>query len=266
MKLFSIFGNPVAHSISPKMHNLAFEGLHVKGCYIRTHLEDGSELIKKFHSLSLDGANVTVPHKEFAYKLCDELDDFASKTGAVNTLVKKDGKVFGYNTDAPGFYKAIEDFGDIKTALILGAGGTAKAIATILKEKNIEVTILNRSTNRLSYFKENHFKAYDWSEFKIAPYELIINTTSAGLKDEYLPCDKELLTSLMQKSKFAFDVIYNKNTPFLQLAKENNLTCKDGADMLLYQGVLAFNLFFDNKFDTNNITTCMKKAFNTNLH
>ncbi|WP_024953915.1 shikimate dehydrogenase [Sulfurospirillum arcachonense] len=263
MKLFSILGNPVSHSISPKMHNTALNGLHINGCYIRTCIEDGSTLLNKFHSLKLDGANVTVPHKEFAYELCDELDSFAKQIGAVNTLVKKNNKVYGYNTDAPGFYKAIESFGSIKTALILGAGGTAKAIATILKEKNINVTVLNRSQNRLHYFYENGFNAYSWDNFKPSSYELIINTTSAGLSDESLPLDQDLLNTLMQKSQFAFDVIYNKKTPFLQKAASNNLQYKDGADMLLYQGVLAFNLFFDNKLDNDKITKYMKKTFKT---
>jgi len=262
MKLFSIFGNPVSHSISPRMHNLALNGLHIDGCYIRTHLINSSNLIKKFNSLQLDGANVTVPHKEFAYKLCDELDEFAKQIGAVNTLVKKDNKIIGYNTDAPGFYKAIESFGEIKSALILGAGGTAKAIASILKKNSLHVEVLNRSKGRLNWFYENDFLAYCWDEFEPKSYDLIINTTSAGLSDNLLPIDEKILNTLMQKANFAFDVIYNKPTPFLKLAKQNSLTCKDGADMLLYQGVLAFNLFFQNKLDNKNITKHMKGAFN----
>ena len=263
MKLFSIFGNTVSHSISPRMHNLALNSLQKDGCYIRTPLEDGSKLIEKFNSLKLDGANVTVPHKEFAFKLCDELDEFAQKVGAVNTLVKRDNKIIGYNTDATGFYKAIESFGEIKSALILGAGGTAKAIATILKKNSLHVEILNRSKARLEYFYKNDFIAYSWDEFEPKAYDLIINTTSAGLSDNSLPIDKKTLNSLMQKTKFAFEVIYNRPTPFLNLAKQNKLTCKDGADMLLYQGVLAFNLFFDNKLNENDITIHMKKAFCT---
>ncbi len=261
MKQFSIFGNPVSHSISPKMHTLALKGFCIDGRYTKTLLEDGSLIIEKFKYLNLDGANITVPHKEFAYKLCDKLDEFAKKIGAVNTLVKKADKIHGYNTDAPGFYKAIDSFGDIKTVLILGAGGTAKAIATILKEKNIETTVLNRSKKRLLYFHKNSIKAYCWHEFKPECYDLIVNTTSAGLNDNSLPLDKSLLSELMRESKFAFDVIYNKKTPFLKLALKNSLTCKDGSDMLLYQGVLAFNLFFDNKLDDNKIETLMREVF-----
>jgi shikimate dehydrogenase len=261
MKLFCIFGNPVSHSISPKMHNLALEGLELDGCYVRYHLEDGKKIIDKFKSLQLDGANVTIPHKEFAYNLCDELDEFANKIGAINTLVKQNDKIIGYNTDAHGFFKAIEPFGKINSALILGAGGTAKAIASILKENNIHVEVLNRSKRRLDYFYKNNFIAYEWKEFKPKRYDLIVNTTSAGLSDNTLPLEERLLNELMQKAKFAFEVIYNKETPFLKLAKKNTLTCKDGADMLLYQGVIAFNLFFNKTLDENKITKYMKKAF-----
>lgn len=261
MKLFSIFGNPVSHSISPKMHNITINDLNLDACYIRTCIEDPSTLMDTFHAIKLDGANVTVPHKEVALFQSDTVDSFASMIGAVNTLVKKGDKVIGYNTDAPGFYKAIESFGKINNALIIGAGGTAKAIATILRDKNIHPTILNRSKNRIDFFLNNDFEAYDWESFDIAKFDLIINTTSAGLSDETLPLQENILSALMKNAKFAFDVIYNKPTPFLQLAHKNNLTCKDGADMLLYQGVLAFNLFFDNKFNLTQIETSMRKAF-----
>jgi shikimate dehydrogenase len=202
-----------------------------------------------------------VPHKEFAFNLCDKLDNFAQKIGAVNTLVKKNNLIYGYNTDAPGFYKAIESFGKLNTILVLGAGGTAKAVATVLKEKGLHVEVLNRSENRLEYFRNNNIDAYCWDTFTLKNYDLIVNTTLAGLVENTFPLDKILLNTLFSKAQFAFDVIYNKNTPFLQLAKENNLTCKDGSNMLLHQGVLAFNLFFGNKLDNFKIEKYMREAF-----
>lgn len=261
MKLFSLFGNPVAHSISPRMHNQTMLDLGLDGCYIRTQITDANSLMQTFWNLKLDGANVTVPHKEVAFEQCDSVDFFAQKIGAVNTLVKTENKVYGYNTDAPGFYKAIGSFGNLHKVLILGAGGTAKAIATILREKGLHVNILNRSASRLLYFKENNFECFSWENFIPTSYDLIVNTTSAGLKDDNLPLETSLLQTLFKKSQFAFDVIYNKQTPFLKLARQNNLTCKDGADMLLYQGVLAFNLFFANQYKEELIETSMKKIF-----
>jgi len=261
MKLFTIFGNPVSHSISPLLHNIVIKNLNLNACYTRTHLLDGQKIIESFKNLNLSGANVTVPYKEIAYENCDEIRGVAKNIKAVNTLVRERDKIIGYNTDAPGFYESIKSFKKIKNTLILGAGGTAKAIAFILKEYQIEVTILNRSQNRLGFFKNSGFSAFDWNNFKIEKYDLIINTTPAGLKDSNLPLDKTALNTLMKNSNYAFDVVYGKITPFLKLAQENSMIFKDGSDMLLYQAVLAFNLFYKNRFKSKVIEKEMKKIF-----
>lgn len=261
MSLLAIFGNPVSHSISPRLHNAAMQSLGIKGCYIRHQIIEPTTLLSTFKKLQLNGANVTVPHKEAAFEQCDEVRGMAKKIGAVNTLVNENGKIIGYNTDASGFYESIKSFGSIKNALILGAGGTAKAIAVILKENNIKVTILNRSASRLDFFKENGFTCSDWESFTPSKYELIINTTSAGLKDEQYPLDKELLEKLFTQANFAYDVIYNKKTPFLALTDNHKITYKDGKDMLLYQAVLAFNLFFNNRFKLDSIEKSMRPIF-----
>lgn len=261
MRLFSIFGNPVSHSISPRMHNLAIKGLGLNACYIRTLLQDGNQIIDIFHILGLDGANVTVPHKEYAFGLCDERIGIANTIGAVNTLVKKDNLIYGYNTDADGFYRAIASFGALESVLILGAGGTAKAIATILKEKGLHVEVLNRSQARLAYFVDKGISANTWENFKAKKFDLIVNTTAAGLTDDVLPLDKGILKTLFADAHFAFDVIYNKKTQFLKLAKEMDKESQDGSAMLLHQGVLAFDLFYDHRFDLETITTHMRQAF-----
>lgn len=261
MLLFSIFGYPVTHSISPRLHNSVLQALKLDGCYVRKAITEPEKLLSTFHAMKLTGANVTVPHKEAAYEQCDEVRGIAKEIGAVNTLVREGERVIGYNTDAEGFYEAIKSFGYIRNALILGAGGTAKAIAIILKSHDIETTILNRSASRLSFFASRGFTCQTWDTFESKPYDLIINTTSAGLKDEEYPCDKELLKTIFKESKYAFDVIYNKPTPFLELARSCNIRCKDGKEMLLYQGVLAFNLFFSKHYDLKTIETLMRPAF-----
>ncbi len=261
MKLFSIFGNPVSHSISPLLHNSAIKALTLNACYGRFLLEEGEEIIRKFNSLNLSGANVTIPHKEWAYKKCDEAKGIAKNIEAVNTLVKEDNKVIGYNTDAPGFYESIKEFKEIKNALILGAGGTTKAIAYILREKGINVTILNRSSKRLEFFQNRGFECYSWDDFSPENYSLVINATSAGLNNNSLPYEEKRLKDIFNTSKYAIDIIYGKETPFLKLAKSNNLTCKNGKDMLLYQAVLAFNLFYGNRLSQKIIEESMKKVF-----
>lgn len=262
MQLFTIFGNPVSHSKSPLMHNLSFKGLNYNGCYTRYKLEDGSQLRNKFFDLNITGANITVPHKEEAFKACDELDEFAQKVGAVNTIVKKEGKLYGYNTDAPGFLKAIEEFKKAKHVLFLGAGGTAQATSVILRDAGYEVTLLNRSAKRLERFEKERFKTYTFESFEaIQNYDLIVNMTSAGLEDESLPCPQSILDTVMPTAMACVDVIYGKETPFLKFAKEHNKPTKDGSDMLLYQGIIAFEHFTNHHFTFKEIEEQMKKAF-----
>jgi shikimate dehydrogenase len=260
-QLFAIFGNPVSHSKSPLMHNLSFKGLKFDGCYARYLLEEGNKLKETFFSLGLKGINITVPHKEYAYAACDVLDPFAQKVGAVNTIVEKEGKLYGYNTDAPGFLKAISEFEDVRTVLFLGAGGTAKSTSIILKEAGYDVTILNRSGGRLTYFKEHGFETYTFDDFKAKPYDLVINMTSAGLEDDALPAPSEILEEIIPISRACVDVIYGKETPFLKLARKQNKPTKDGSDMLLYQGIIAFEYFTDHAFSFEEIKQYMQKAF-----
>ncbi|SHO81488.1 Shikimate 5-dehydrogenase I alpha [hydrothermal vent metagenome] len=260
MKKFTIFGNPVAHSKSPKMHNSAFDGLNIQANYSKTLLEDGSKLKEKFLELGVDGANITLPHKEEAFRICDKVDSFASRVGAVNTIVKKDNKLYGYNTDASGFLRAIRMFNlDIKTILIIGAGGTSKAISRILQDEGYIVTILNRSASRLESFEG--FERYTFNDFKPKKYDLIVNSTSAGLEDDSLPMPQDMLISILENAKASIDVVYGKETPFLKLSKSLNIPSKDGSDMLLFQGVIAFEKFTNHQFTFEEIEKFMKKAF-----
>ena len=260
-QFFAIFGNPVSHSKSPLMHNLSFKRLGFDGCYARYLLEDGSKLKETFFTLGLKGINITVPHKEYAYSACDVLDPFAQKIGVVNTIVEKEGKLYGYNTDAPGFLKAISEFKDAKTVLFLGAGGTAQSTSSILRDEGYQVTLLNRSEERLEKYKKDGFQTYTFEDFKPQSYDLIINMTSAGLEDDSLPAPKALLDSVLPQSKACVDVIYGKETPFLKLAKSYNKPTKDGSDMLLYQGIIAFEYFTDHAYTFDEIKTYMQKAF-----
>jgi len=260
---FTIFGNPVAHSKSPLMHNYAFQGLGIHACYGRWKLEDGDKLRKTFLELGLKGANITVPHKEAAFRACDILDPFAQSVGAVNTIVKRNGALHGYNTDAPGFLKAIETF-DTQNVLFIGAGGTAQSTALILRNAGYNVTILNRSAPRLEHFTEQGLETATWQTFVPRNYDLVVNMTSAGLNDDNLPAPKKLLETIMQNTRAAIDVIYGKETPFLALARTYSLPTKDGTDMLLYQGAIAFEHFMDGKYHFDEILPHMQQAFDIN--
>ena len=256
---FVIFGNPVEHSKSPQMQNAGLKHINFDGNYKKHHLVDGNTIKDVFLQNNYMGANITVPHKEDAFANADEVRGLAKEIKAVNTYINENGKVVAYNTDAPGFLKAIESFGTIKNVLLLGAGGTAKAIALALKSKSIRVTVLNRSEGKLDFFKEHQIPCFSWENFEPQTYDLVVNSTSAGLKDEYLPCDKEILETVFKNAKFAFDCVYGKITPFLALARKNGLEIKDGEDMLLFQGVLAFEYFTGVKSDEN-LVEAMRKG------
>ncbi|WOE70917.1 shikimate dehydrogenase [Hydrogenimonas thermophila] len=258
MKLFTIFGNPVSHSKSPLMHNLAFKTLGFNGCYGRWQLVDGTKLRDTFIHLGLNGCNITVPHKEEAFKAADIVEPFAAEVQAVNTLVLKNNKLYGYNTDAPGFYRALEKLGTTKSALIIGAGGTARALALYLRSKDINIEVVNRSERRLKWFKDEGFVCHTWDSFNPSSKDVVINTTSAGLSDESLPMPKELLDQSLKKAKYAVDVIYGKDTPFLKEAKKLTLPFFDGSEMLLQQGIIAFDYFTDHQYTLDEIETAMR--------
>lgn len=261
MNLFTVFGNPISHSFSPKIHNYAFLklGLH-KNAYTKTLIQNALDLKAKFTSLALSGANVTVPFKEDAFLLCDQTKGIATKIGAVNSIVLENSDLIGYNTDAQGFLNALNSKGSFKKALILGAGGSARAVACILQEHLFDVRVANRSPKRLEFFKALGLKTSLSHELDDFAFDVIINTTSAGLKDELLPINADILQKLATNKPFFFDLIYGKTTPFLQFAKTNNLHFSDGGDMLVWQGAIAFCLFtgFD---DLNKVKELMQTAF-----
>jgi shikimate dehydrogenase len=243
------------------MHNCVFKNLNYKACYTRVHLKDGSKLRDTFLSLKLSGANITVPHKEAAFNACDEIRGFANEVGVVNTIINENGKLIGYNTDADGFMYAIEEFKNIQNILVIGAGGTARALSSRFKQDNIEVDVLNRSEGRLKEFKDVVDNTYTWNNLEIKKYDLVVNTTSAGLSDENYPCPLNILENILDNTRYVADAIYGKLTPFLKLADSKGLTYKDGSDMLLGQGVLANELFVNYKLKKGEIEKQMRRSF-----
>jgi shikimate dehydrogenase len=130
-----------------------------------------------------------------------------------------------------------------------------------LRDEGYDVTLLNRSEGRLEKYKTDGFQTYTYKSFKASNYDLVINMTSAGLEDENLPAPREILDLVLPQAKACVDVIYGKETPFLKLAKSYNKPTKDGSDMLLYQGIIAFEHFTDYGYGFEQIEPHMKKAF-----
>lgn len=256
MQYFGVIGNPIAHSLSPIIHNTLFSHFSLNGCYEKFLLETH----KDFPSLlsKLKGANITLPYKEAVVEFCDEVLGIAKEIGAVNTIYKHDGKWRGYNTDAEGFLLSLGGK-RFKNALILGAGGSARAVCAILQKHNIPVFMLNRTPSKIASFAG--VKPYE----KEREYELLINATSAGLQGD-LPLEEKHLAEIFSHSLLAFDLIYpsskrivgkedfckflhqREDTVFCSFAKKYKIPTIDGLDMLCYQAFLAFEIFTESKY------------------
>jgi shikimate dehydrogenase len=263
-KLFILFGDPVAHSLSPVMQNAALQAAGIDGLYIPWRVQS-ADLPTAFKSLrgmaNFGGANVTVPHKEQAFALVDSLTPEAAAVGAVNTVVVRDGRLLGANTDGPGFLRSLHEEADFlprgKPSVILGAGGAARAAAVSLAEAGAEpLVIVNRTVERarsLAEFVDRNIGTpatglgLDDPQMPAAVRDcaLVVNTTSVGLN----PADPPPIDpSLLHSEALVYDLIYRpRETALLREAKRRGCRVLGGLGMLLYQGALAFELWTGHK-------------------
>ncbi len=273
VKLLAVVGNPIKHSLSPIIHNYVLRKFDFNSIYTHFMLPKDISVndFKNFIYYSdLSGVNITLPFKEIAFNAVDEINGIANDIQAINTIVKKDSKLIGYNTDADGFYKSIQHY-KAKHILILGAGGSAKSIAMILKHNNIQISIANRSIDRLKFF-ESFGETMTFNELiktKKCYYDIIVNATSTSINNE-LPLQKEILINLFDNCKLAYDLMYMQNnlTPFCRLASEKNIKFIDGKVMLVYQAALALLYFHEMKITDESlfkISNMMASALNIKL-
>jgi len=256
-KIVCLLGYPVAHSISPQIHNRAFGALGLPYVYIPLNVEP-----RVFHSAiytlrsGMIGANVTIPHKERAFRICDEISELSAATGTVNTLYMKDGRLCGTTTDPIGFYRALESVGHIfdggDDVVVLGSGGTARTLcsALLLDKKCRSLVIAARSVdkaealassiNKLGTVSVRCVKIGDPRSAEVFDKcSLLVNCTSVGMRPNVddTPLDKVFFRAGMT----VFDVIYNPGeTRFLREAAQAGCRVKNGLLMLLYQGLESF--------------------------
>lgn len=248
-KITGLFGYPVEHTLSPVMHNAAFEALGLDYCYVAfpVHLDYLKEAVKAIMALNLSGVNVTIPHKEKVITFLDEIDKEASYIGAVNTIVNSNGRLKGYNTDGRGFMQSLFESGisvEGKDVLIVGAGGASRAISYYLGKEAQKVYLYDIEKEKaeglaadLKMNFDNIFTVDDIA--RIERFHLLINATPLGLKDEDpLPFD----TALLRSDQIVYDLIYKKTRLLDEASKKGCLTL-DGLGMLLWQGVFAFELW-----------------------
>ncbi len=256
LQTYCIIGNPISHSLSPVMQNTAFKelGLNCNYFAFRVSHEDLKSCIDSFRSLNISGFNVTIPHKVSIIKYLDYLDESASKAAAVNTVKNINGKLWGYNTDIYGFMFPLRkrnfDFTK-KNILIIGAGGSSRAIITGLSEEKDRISkifIVNRTISKAMELTDFALKNGLNCEFhsldEIKNYSLIshliVNTTSMGMNNEESLLDSKSIN----KNSIVFDIVYNPiYTNLIQNAKHAQSTIIFGYEMLLFQGVKAFQIW-----------------------
>jgi shikimate dehydrogenase len=246
-----VIGHPIAHSRSPLIHGTWLAEHGVDGTYeaIDVSPEELPGFFERLRSGEFAGGNVTIPHKEAVFALCDSVDDLAKTIGAVNTLVAHDGKVHGYNTDYLGFLgnldAALPNWSDnVDEAIVIGAGGAARAILVALRSRNIsKVHVLNRTLANAEAlvgeihgpFEAHGFDAYPALASKIG---LVVNTSSVGMHGSRFDW---LDLGLLPKTALVTDIVYSPLvTPLLADAEAAGLKTVDGLGMLLHQAVPGF--------------------------
>ena len=247
MKKFLVIGNPISHSLSPKLHNYWLKKNNINGTYDKEKLNsnDLEKLILRVKTNEIYGINVTVPFKKEIISYLDELSLEAENTQSVNTIYLDNDKVKGHNTDVDGFELSLSNIKfDVKgkKIFILGAGGVVPSIIFSLKKmKASKIIITNRTKTKAEALKNifNDLSIIDWGE--VPNFDMVINATSLGLdnKDEI-----NLDFSKIEKGKLYYDVIYNpKETNFLRKAKATGNMTENGKKMFIYQAAASFKIW-----------------------
>ncbi|KUP06056.1 shikimate dehydrogenase [Bacillus coahuilensis p1.1.43] len=252
--LYGVIGDPIGHSLSPTMHNATFLANNIDAFYAKFHVtsEHLEDAIKGMKALGIKGFNVTIPHKETIIPMLDEVDLYAMRIGAVNTVVNENGKLVGYNTDGPGFVCSLKELTRLSpehNVLIIGAGGAAKGIIYALLESGLaKIDVCNRSLNKAQellitvkqmHRHRGHAMTIVQAESNLDQYDIVIQTTSVGM---YPNVDvSPIKMNKIKEQAACIDIIYNPDeTLFLKNAKSLGAFVQNGLGMFVNQGALSF--------------------------
>ena len=258
-KILGVFGHPVSHSLSPVMHNAAIEALNIDYVYVPFHVlpEDLEAAIGGVRALRIAGVNVTIPHKEKVLDLIDRVGEVAARIGSCNTVVNRDGRLVGESTDGPGFLRSAEaQWGKLDgcAVLILGAGGSAKAVAFALAQIGCKITIANRTHRRAVELDASLRAAFEGCASRVVTLDeeelagevskadLVVNTTSVGMHPDVdsIPLSPDLL----RPGLLVYDLVYNPlRTRLVSEAQDRGARAMSGLKMLVYQGALSFEMW-----------------------
>ena len=244
-KVYGVAGNPIRSSLSPIMMNTAFRRETVNAVYLALQANKLSDLLKLVHEIPIQGLSVTMPLKEEIMAHLEKTDPLSAKIGACNTVLRaQDGKLYGFNTDVAGITGPLEKRMSLRgaKALVLGAGGAARAAVFGLREKGAEVFILNRTAETAQKLaRQSGAKTIKKDAVAKTPFDVIINATPigmAGMKANQLLEAKDLNTKLV------FDLVYNPlETPLLRMARQKGIPIITGIEMFVQQGARQFEIF-----------------------
>ena len=257
MKKYLVIGNPIEHSLSPKLHNHWIKDNNINAIYEKKIIQENEiqEIISKIKNEKINGINVTIPFKKSVIPYLDSLSNSANETQSVNTIYKKENKIIGDNTDIFGFEKSLNHINynpKGKKVFILGSGGVVSSIVVALKKlKASKIVLSNRTKKRAEDLKKrySYVEIIDWG--KITDFDMIINATSLGLKNS----DQiNLDFSQIGTNKLFYDIIYNpKKTNFLSKGVKLGNKIENGKMMFIYQAQLAFKSWHNilPKIDSN---------------
>lgn len=282
-RLAAVVANPIKHSISPFIHNLAFEETGINGVYVAWEIaeQDLQVTLDNIKRYDMFGINLSMPYKQAVIPYLDELTESARLIGAVNTVIHRDGKLIGHNTDGIGFFKSLEKQMDFhvanKTLTILGGGGASTAIiAQAALDGAKEITIFCRqqsldrtqaTANRIAqatgrFIQVLQIDNQDLVQEYIATSDLLVNGTSVGMDGQSLPIQESIQFS---KNSFVADVIYQPfETPLLKLAKEQGIPSINGLGMLLFQAAEAFESWTGKEMPTDSIWNQLVEKYDIN--
>lgn len=267
-KITGIFGYPISHTLSPLMHNAAFEALKLNYVYIPFEVfpKDLSNACNALKALNIRGVNITIPHKEKVIKYLDKIDPLAKAIGSVNTIVNEDGMLIGYNTDGRGFIKDLETQGfkpKDKTIFVLGAGGAGRAIISTLSWMGArEIFVMDKNEiaakNLSQKINKVVFVPFGQVENYIKDLDLFVNATPVGMHDSDPSIIKDF--SNVNKNLFVYDLVYHRKTSLVVQAEKAGIKSSNGLGMLIYQGALSFELWTGKKAPISTMRNVLLKA------
>lgn len=268
---YVLFGNPVEHSLSPIMHNAAldFYGMDARYHAIKLQSSELGRLASYLNEENFLGANVTIPYKQLITDYVDEIDRSAQAIGAVNTIVKRDYKLQGFNTDMYGFLAPLNDVMDLlagERALIFGTGGAARAIVTALLSAGIEyIYLVSRNPSRAGTFVEEEqvsvISYHEWTAYA-SEISLIINATPLGMDPDTDKSPVQVAEQPNLSDSICYDIVYNPlKTKFLKMAEEAGARTIGGLEMLIEQGSRSFELWTGRPFPMDKVRRALHEIF-----